>query len=62
MLAAFLRAADMVKFAAQRPGPGECERGLDAARGFVRESAPTTDATDLTPGAAGAHEGLERTR
>jgi hypothetical protein len=41
MLAAFLRAADMVKFAAQRPGPSECERGLDAARGFVRESMPT---------------------
>jgi hypothetical protein len=41
MLAAFMRAADMVKFAAQRPGPSECERGLDAARGFVRESMPT---------------------
>lgn len=40
MLAAFLRAADMVKFAAQRPGPSECDRGLDAARGFVLESAP----------------------
>ncbi|NBP52140.1 MAG: hypothetical protein EBU70_13370, partial [Actinobacteria bacterium] len=40
MLAAFLRAADMVKFAAQRPGPSECDRGLDAARGFVRESTP----------------------
>ena len=41
LLASFLRAADMVKYAAQRPGPSECERGLDAARGFVRESAPT---------------------
>jgi hypothetical protein len=40
MLAAFLRAADMVKFAAQRPTPSECDRGLDAARGFVRESTP----------------------
>ena len=42
LLASFLRAADMVKYAAQRPGPHECENGLDAARGFVRESAPTT--------------------
>ncbi len=40
LLASFLRAADMVKYAAQRPGPNECERGLDAARGFVLESAP----------------------
>ena len=40
MLAAFLRAADMVKFAAQRPGPAECDRGLEAARGFVQESMP----------------------
>ena len=52
MLAAFLRAADMVKFAAQRPGPSECARGLDAARGFVRESMPTVDAE-------GADAGLE---
>jgi hypothetical protein len=43
LLASFLRAADMVKYAAQRPGPTECEHGLDAARGFVRESAPTTN-------------------
>ena len=54
MLAAFLRAADMVKFAAQRPGPAECERGLEAARGFVRESMPeqgepaTRDSTSPT--------------
>ena len=40
LLASFLRAADMVKYAAQRPGPNECEHGLDAARGFVIESAP----------------------
>ena len=46
MLAAFLRAADMVKFAAQRPGPSECDRGLDAARGFVRESMPVGDIED----------------
>jgi len=41
LLASFLRAADMVKYAAQRPGPNECDRGLDAARGFVLESLPT---------------------
>jgi hypothetical protein len=46
LLASFLRAADMVKFAAQRPGPQECERGLDAARGFVRESAPAEAPAD----------------
>ena len=49
MLAAFLRAADMVKFAAQRPGPAECDRGLDAARGFVRESEPAEHAQDQAP-------------
>ena len=47
-LAAFLRAADMVKFAAQRPGPAECDRGLEAARGFVQESTP--EPTGHTPG------------
>ncbi|NBX25101.1 MAG: hypothetical protein EBQ99_03470 [Planctomycetes bacterium] len=46
MLAAFLRAADMVKFAAQRPGPAECDRGLEAAQGFVRESMPEQGALD----------------
>ncbi|MCE9620362.1 MAG: hypothetical protein K8R92_10730 [Planctomycetes bacterium] len=45
LLASFLRAADLVKYAAQRPGPGECDRGLDAARGFVKESAPAPVST-----------------
>lgn len=49
MLAAFLRAADMVKFAAQRPAPSECDRGLDAARGFVLESAPEPSDDDAEP-------------
>ena len=62
MLAAFLRAADMVKFAAQRPGPAECERGLDAARGFVRESTPTATPDDLTDAGAATHEDQERVR
>lgn len=62
MLAAFLRAADMVKFAAQRPGPAECERGLDAARGFVRESAPASVEPDLAPPPPPAHERSEQSR
>ncbi len=43
MLAAFLRSADLVKFAAQRPNLVECDRGLEAARGFIRESAPINE-------------------
>lgn len=62
MLAAFLRAADMVKFAAQRPGPAECDRGLDAARGFVRESTPTASSDDLTDVGATPHQDQERVR
>ena len=62
MLAAFLRAADMVKFAAQRPGPAECDRGLDAARGFVRESTPAAGADGLTDTGATPHEGQESVR
>jgi hypothetical protein len=62
MLAAFLRAADMVKFAAQRPGPAECDRGIDAARGFVRESAPAPVDPGHTPGQPTPHEASERAR
>ena len=62
MLAAFLRAADMVKFAAQRPGPGECERGLDAARGFVRESAPSVADAAAPPHASAPHAAWESPR
>ncbi|MFO0962792.1 MAG: hypothetical protein U0625_07770 [Phycisphaerales bacterium] len=43
-LAAFLRTADMVKFAAQRPAGTECGRALDAMRGFVRATAPPHEA------------------
>ena len=49
LLASFLRAADMVKYAAQRPGPNECDRGLDAARGFVQESLPTDNSATHAP-------------
>ena len=40
LLTDFLRAADMVKFAAHRPGQKDCANGLSAARGFVDETAP----------------------
>lgn len=39
LLTDFLRAADMVKFAAHRPASQDCIAGLDAARGFVRDTA-----------------------
>lgn len=38
LLAGFLRAADMVKFAAARPGPDECQRTFDAANTLVDET------------------------
>lgn len=38
VLTDFLRAADMVKFAALRPADEECRRGLFAARDFVRDT------------------------
>ncbi len=44
ILADFLRAADMVKFAAHRPAERECASGLGAARDFIRDTEPTTDA------------------
>ncbi|MSR28176.1 MAG: hypothetical protein EXS03_01190 [Phycisphaerales bacterium] len=42
LLTDFLRAADMVKFAAHQPAQSECARGLEAARGFVLETTPST--------------------
>jgi hypothetical protein len=38
LLAGFLRAADLVKFARHEPGPGEGEAALAAARRFVEET------------------------
>lgn len=38
VLTDFLRAADMVKFAALRPADEDCRRGLFAARDFVRDT------------------------
>ncbi len=44
LLTDFLRAADMVKFAAHRPAEHDCSQGLNAARDFVRETSPIADA------------------
>lgn len=38
LLSGFLRTADRVKFAAERPGAGDCNRAFDAAKGFVEET------------------------
>lgn len=45
VLTDFLRAADMVKFAAHRPPAQDCARGLAAARDFVRDTAPVAEPT-----------------
>lgn len=42
-LGGFLRAADMVKFAAVRPGTDACGQALDSMRGFVRATAPVEE-------------------
>lgn len=60
MLAAFMRAADLVKFAAQRPGRAECEHGLEAARGFVQESRPTSEPVERASDADAAQDRPER--
>jgi hypothetical protein len=39
-LAGFLRSADLVKFAGDRPAVQECDRSLQAARQFVQETMP----------------------
>ncbi|MHC4947802.1 MAG: hypothetical protein ACYTG1_06020 [Planctomycetota bacterium] len=52
LLARFLRAADMVKFARHEPARPECEAALAAARSFVERTAPRPDAAAPVPGAA----------
>ena len=42
-LGAFLRAADMVKFAKHRPELGDCAEALAAARRFVETTAPRAE-------------------
>lgn len=50
-LGAFLRTADMVKFAAARPPEETCAEAMRAMRGFVESTAPGTDGgtTDAGP-------------
>ena len=43
LLKDFLRAADMVKFAAHRPAAIDCERGLGAAHDLIRDTAATVE-------------------
>lgn len=51
-LGGFLRTADMVKFAAVRPGDPECSSAMNSMRGFVRASAPVA----LSPAQAAGEE------
>jgi len=46
LLTGFLRAADMVKFARFKPRSEEAQAALDAARGFVRETATAVEPAD----------------
>jgi hypothetical protein len=48
-LAAFLRAADMVKFAEARPDPESCGRSLESMRSFVDRTAPAPAAEGTAP-------------
>ncbi len=52
LLARFLRAADMVKFAGHEPPVDECRKGLASAHEFVRETTPTQTETPTPQGAA----------
>ena len=45
-IGAFLRSADMVKFAAARPGTETCDSALAAMRGFVERTAPQPEAAE----------------
>jgi hypothetical protein len=45
-IGAFLRSADMVKFAAARPGADTCDGALAAMRGFVERTAPKPEAAE----------------
>ncbi len=54
LLATFLRASDMVKFALHRPSPGDCEEAFDSAGAFVRETTPTPEEESETTSEAAA--------
>jgi hypothetical protein len=43
LLAGFLRAADLVKFARHEPAPDDCQDALDSACRFVQDTAPRED-------------------
>ena len=43
LLANFLRASDMVKFALHRPSAGDCEEAFNSAGAFVEETTPPPD-------------------
>ena len=45
-IGAFLRSADMVKFAAARPGTETCDNALAAMRGFVERTAPKPETAE----------------
>ena len=47
-LAAFLRCADRVKFAAEVPQGAECDRGMSVAREFVHQTSPIAAAASPT--------------
>jgi len=53
LLSGFLRTADRVKFAAERPGSTDCDRAFDAANGFVEETA--VEQADDTMSMSDAH-------
>lgn len=61
-IGSFLRAADLVKFAAVRPGGEECRASLESMRSFVAATAPSPEAAP-SPAAAppGAGAGREAT-
>lgn len=52
LLARFLRAADMVKFAAHEPPLEECRKGLASAHEFVRETTPAQSTASAPQGAS----------
>jgi len=58
LLAGFLRAADLVKFARHEPAPEDCQEALDSASRFVRDTSPhEADAADeLSAGAEATRE------
>jgi hypothetical protein len=58
LLSGFMRTADRVKFAAERPGSTDCDRAFDAANGFVEETA--AEHSDETPGMSDRYDRDDR--